>query len=783
MPARFRIIAVFSSMLVASLALAGSLRSRRTADPLTSKFNRQGTEFLNASRFEEAAEQFRLAAVRAEARSDAYAAAMNWNNAGASLMIEMRFHPALEAYGKAKRLAAQAGELVPLVYSLNNLANLYIHMGQPEAAYRVASEALAGVAHHAAPLVQAKLQAQMGIALMGMGRYAEALPVYREAIGSMQRNGDYVSAVRTLSSLGDEGLKANRTADAEAALNEAMQTTALRHLHPSASVLDGMGKLRAKQNRPALAAAFFEQALTEPPGVTPRWKLYSDRAHFRYEQKDLRGALADLREARRLTARMRLDVVPADQDRVALESGLSDVAQQLVAAGNRLAIETGDRALLEETFDAAEQDRQWSLRALIPEMGDWRSKLPDAYWGLLAKYQSLQRAGISESLASTKAEEFRIGEELRHFEAQAGRKSEKEAMGALASVRQALRDDTVLFSFHVSRTSAWLWAADRAGTDVFRLPSVSVLQRQAGLLVAAVKEGKPEAEQAGRELYGSLFGQLPARYLSRSRWLLEPDGPLYGVPFAALVTSGPDAPPVYLVERATLQSVPGALLLEQGPAAASDELLAIGDPIYNRADNRFQGTGSKMDLSLPRLPNTSAELEACGRAWGTQRTRLLTGSQAAIGNVDAAMRSTGGILHFATHVVPSPQEFRTGLIALSLDRQGGMGLLGPREIVSRPVRAALVVMDGCFSAQADALPGSGLMGLTRAWIGAGAHAVLATQWDIADEDSASLMVAFYESLARRGKARAAEALRDAQISQLRRGSRSWAGYFLESRIL
>jgi CHAT domain-containing protein len=117
-----------------------------------------------------------------------------------------------------------------------------------------------------------------------------------------------------------------------------------------------------------------------------------------------------------------------------------------------------------------------------------------------------------------------------------------------------------------------------------------------------------------------------------------------------------------------------------------------------------------------------------------------------------------------------------------------MGMLSPREIVARAPGAKLVVMNGCHSAQGEALPGAGLMGLTRAWIGAGAMAVIATQWDIPDDDAQSLIADFYRALKAAPERGAAAALREAQLAALqspdsRRLPSKWAGYFLLSRLL
>ena len=113
-----------------------------------------------------------------------------------------------------------------------------------------------------------------------------------------------------------------------------------------------------------------------------------------------------------------------------------------------------------------------------------------------------------------------------------------------------------------------------------------------------------------------------------------------------------------------------------------------------------------------------------------------------------------------------------------------MGLLGPKDIVARPVGAKLVVMNGCHSSQGQALPSAGLMGLTRAWIGAGASAVLSTEWDVPDAEAKSFMTSFYRILRAAPQRGAAFALREAQLSALRnrQPAPGWAAYSLLSRM-
>jgi CHAT domain-containing protein len=83
------------------------------------------------------------------------------------------------------------------------------------------------------------------------------------------------------------------------------------------------------------------------------------------------------------------------------------------------------------------------------------------------------------------------------------------------------------------------------------------------------------------------------------------------------------------------------------------------------------------------------------------------------------------------------------------------------------------------------------MGLTRAWIGAGARSVLATRWDIADDAGAAIMARFYRALRAHPEGGPAGALREAQFQYVQnevlrgetpvKGLAAAAAYFLLGR--
>jgi CHAT domain-containing protein/tetratricopeptide (TPR) repeat protein len=795
--------AIIGSTLMA-LSLVGSYGNPAILPKLSDKtslaevmrLHALGKAAFSEGRYQDAREAFWAAAAGAMRVGSARDAAMNWSNAGFASVIAMQYRTALEDLSRARRTAEAAGEMVPLIYTLSNLAGLYLQMGAPEDALHISQEALAGPAGHANAGMRGILFNQEAQALTMLGRFPEAEPIFRQSLAQIMDAGNLDAAARWWAGFGSYYIDAGRYEDAERALSEALRLVRTHHLKAAASVLSNLAKLRGKQGDSATAEHLFQEALDAHETVTPLWLIYYDRGSFRLETGSTRRALEDFRESRRLAIRMRADIVPADHDRVALESRVSRIFEALVDAGNRYAIATNDKIILAETFDAAEQDRLWSLRALVPEPNDWRSRLPAHYWELLVRFQSAERSLIAEpsSDAEKRADDLRF--ELQQAEAAAGGTAGTDKASDLPSrhVKDVLDPDSVLFSFSITETSSWLWVVDRGQMRVYALPSRERIKREVSDFTRALQDGQ-DSKASGRQLYATLFGKVPATVLARKRWLLEPDGPLYDLPFAALPVDEPGGRTAFLIERVALQTIPGALLLERGAIQANGAFVGIGDPVFNQADPRYrprdQGSSMKAALNksitLPRLPNTAAEVAACSRAWASDSPQLLTGSAANRGAVESALATSPAVIHFATHVVNAPGEFGSGLIALGLDAKGAIGLMGPEDIAARRVAGSLVVMNGCHSAQGDALPGSGLMGLTRAWIGAGANAVLSTRWDVPDESAQSLMVSFYRALRYQSRGNPAAALRQAQLEALHSGGQDsqpsrWSGYFLLSRI-
>ena len=137
------------------------------------------------------------------------------------------------------------------------------------------------------------------------------------------------------------------------------------------------------------------ERMRQPTNPSPIWVFFRERGRLRVMQGDFTGAMVDLRSALELARR--LEIIPTDDNRVTFESELADLYSLFIDTGNRLYAANHDPRLKNEIFEAAEENRAASLRALVPQPDGWRAKLPPEYKEVL---ESLEKAQRSAELGS-----------------------------------------------------------------------------------------------------------------------------------------------------------------------------------------------------------------------------------------------------------------------------------------------------------------------------------------------------------------------------------------------
>ena len=769
---------------------------------------REASGLYQAGRYHEALERFAAARAAAiEAQMPRQAARALGNIGGCQFALH-QYRPALQSFLEAHRQAEAASDPSAAAIFDVNIASLYSELGELDAA----AEWIQGTIKRLNAKDRSflpQILIQLASLRARQDRMPEARQLFNQGIEAADRAGNLSLYANGWNRLGGEYLKRGDLALAEAPLLEAYRIRKLNHLALDVSYRS-LGRLRLEQGDLTSAATLLDRAVelsAQARGGIPTWDTYHYRGRVRMAQGRLRDAMGDLRIAVRLARDWRWNAPPDDAARMGTEGWLDLVHAALVEAGNRLYLETREPALIRETFEAVEENRASSLRAVLSRgRTPDPSGLPPAYWETLARLQRAEvqalrtqrDARIQETVAGVRAELVRM--ELALGPAVASLPS-----SLLERTRRALDDESALLSFQLGDRISWLWALDREGLALYALPARAEVELQSQAAASAIRDYAAPGGDGPARLWRTLFGQLATRFQRKTRWLVAldrgstlTDSPnrftAGGLPFEAPLAALEDSsrqPPAYLVERHAIEIIPGAGYWVEASSrtreAPAPVFVGVGDAIYNTADPRLPPLppgarpASKPALPLPRLVGSGAELDACARSWRGERV-LLKGAAASRDGLAEQLRRNPAVVHLAAHVLESSERPSYGLIALSLTARRESELLPPYEIAGWRTNAGLVVLSGCHSAEGAKLPGTGLLGLTRAWLMAGAHSVISSNWATPDE-SGALFGALYRNLSGERGSSPAAALRAAQLEMIRSGGwrarpSYWGAYFV-----
>ncbi|MGH7774109.1 MAG: CHAT domain-containing protein, partial [Candidatus Binatia bacterium] len=298
----------------------------------------------------------------------------------------------------------------------------------------------------------------------------------------------------------------------------------------------------------------------------------------------------------------------------------------------------------------------------------------------------------------------------------------------------------------------------------------------------------------GKELYRVLLGQVENFFGRKNRLIIVPEGLLYYLPFEALIETSSEegtkkystlADVPYLIRRFQISYVPSASVLvaqknepvRQQPGRLP--LLAFGDPVYRegRVSQLSENDPRKIinvalrSFDLKRLEFSGEEVRHIARIWGVSATseHVNLGERATVERVREMDLSRYRIIHFATHAVAGDQVGWANQPALLLSQQSGKAevttLLQFSDILELKLNADLVVLSACETGLGKLRYGEGIVGLTRAFLYAGAASSVVSLWKVEDQSTSLLMERFYQNL-KQGLSKA-EALRQAKLDIMR----------------
>ena len=691
----------------------------------------EGVAYRYAQQYEDSEKEF----IEAERLASSYQPQIMGeilNNRGALEVEEVKYVAAQETFHRALLLARERKDRVQEANALGNLgfvATKQEHFDESIDWNRSAlelSRAL-GVKDTVAAIV-----GNMGWNYFALGDFENAMPLYRKAAEDSERRKLPATQAYWLTGVANSYYALHDERSAQAILEQALKLArGLDEKSILIKCLNDISPVALETGRMDLAEQYNKEALDiQRAGLDQSGVLYSQLMHARIQaskrhlseaQRLLRGISRDPRADTPLKweAQARLAKVYDDEDKFAQAE-----KEYRKAIGT---IEAARKSLKQDEF------RLTFLSSGIEFYDDYVDFLiahgrPDD----ALKVAELSRARtLTEGLASTT-------------------EAASPATSRVRPQQDSKELNALLLFYWVGHEHSYLWAITPTKTTYFSLPKaadIEPLVKSYRKTILGMRDAQDAGSSEGKQLYAMLVEPAKNLIPLGSRVIVLPAESLYGLNFETLVV--PEPMPHFWIEDVTLTTASSLTLLAASvthPLPKAKNLLLVGNTEQPSAD-------------FPVLPQAPAEMKNVSHYFPDGDRKVLEGKQATPSAYLASNPERFSYLHFVTHGTAS--QTRPLESAVILSREGDSYKLYARDIVQHHLNANLVTISACNGSGTRAYSGEGLVGLSWAFLRAGAHNVIGALWEVSDASTPQLMDSLYGELDQ-GKD-PATALRDAKL--------------------
>jgi len=319
---------------------------------------------------------------------------------------------------------------------------------------------------------------------------------------------------------------------------------------------------------------------------------------------------------------------------------------------------------------------------------------------------------------------------------------------------------TLLFYWLGERRS-WLWVITPLQTSHVPLPPSAEIETSVKSYRQALLDPRDPLDAGnaeGKKLYETLVRPAEKFIPKDSRVVIFPDGSLNSLNFETLIAPGCPEPrgstqssrPHYWIDDVTITTANSVSRLAGGTRSASPKspnILIVGKSLPASPD-------------FPPIAQAGREISYLEKYFPPERRLELTDGNAKPSAYLNSNPERFSFLHFTAHGTASRLQPLESAIILS--PEGDSFKLYARDILQRPLVAYLVTISACNGNGVKTYAGEGLVGLSWAFLRAGAHHVIGGLWEVSNASTPQLMDELYKNL--RAGQDPASALRNAKLT-------------------
>jgi len=351
------------------------------------------------------------------------------------------------------------------------------------------------------------------------------------------------------------------------------------------------------------------------------------------------------------------------------------------------------------------------------------------------------------------------------------------------AVIEYFHSDSTLYSFIITPTD----------TEIITLANWDYDRNIRGLRNAIIYRVDEKISALSHEIYTRVFAEVD-HYLSNNKIeevVIIPDGILGYLPFEALLTAQPNNNRFdkmkYLLNRYDIKYAASSTIMykqSQRPPAYGDKDYVAFAPVFTdgtetnflvNTSERFYNPNLENTRSFVRdgkitpIPSTKTEVEHIHDLHQKKNlfAKYFLFKDAKEENLKDPELGHYKFIHLATHGFVNDEVPELSGLVMSQSQEDSEedGILYVGEIYNLKWKADMVALSACETGLGKVVKGEGIIGLTRAFMYAGAENVLVSLWKVSDQSTSDLMIDFYNHLLE-GNTKAAS-LREAKLKLIK----------------
>lgn len=664
----------------------------------------------------EAETSYRRSLDIARRQHDGFLEASDLLNLGRVALQTEHLDEALDRFKSSSQIAATLDARIVLMMDLGNAGWAYYRMGDFENALENFQNAGQQARKLGATDSQIVWLNSAGLALYQLDTLKEAANCYQQALDIAEKTQNKALVAETDTSLGLLLLQLNQLDAAKTHADEALKVAQeTGDTEPDALLLSGLIALR--QDKGAEAERIFFQ-------------VYRDAAQEPSLRWAAENALANRYAAQHQTQRAEQWYLKSIDTFESQRASVAEEEEKLpfFANGDALYRDYADFLIASNRSNDALQLLDFARARTLEE-------------GLGISPNSVPSKSTPSTHLALMAKPWRTVAEADAGAINAARRR-SDRMDAQSIARKL---QGTIFFYSLGPQRSYLWLIQATGTRLFALPPEAeinsrVRKYQASVLKSADLLQKEDPESSW--LYDTLVAPAESLIPKDSHVFLISNGNLNGLNFEMLLK--PDqGGRHYWIEDVNITNASSIRLLSRfadnsflpkDSRSSIRNLLLIGDPV--EATNEYGP-----------LNDAVTEVDNIQRYFASRDKTVITKTAAVPSAYVSNRPERYSYIHFVAHATASRLSPLDSAVVLSPSpTHPDEFKLYARDILRQPLHARLVTISACFGSGQRSYADEGLVGLSWAFLRAGAHSVIGALWEVNDSATPLLMDQLYHEL-------------------------------------